>query len=154
MRWAVVAVILAELVGPAFAQCETPPPGEPLTLSRPVAGSIVREFGNFWSDVMQKKTFNSGIDLEAQPGEPVYAAAGGTVVSAEQGAAGLAVIIDHGNGLQTLYMGLSSASLPPGACVKGGEQIGLALTDPKSAGVVHFELRRKAEPVDPRQYLQ
>lgn len=150
MRWAAMVGTMLVMATPAFAQCETPTPGEPLALSRPLGGSIVREFGETWSDVLQKRTFNNGIDFEAQASEPVYAALGGTVTQAGSGAAAPVVLIDHGGGLTTAYIGLGVVSVSPGSCIKPGEQIGTA----GGAQMVHFELRRDGKPQDPTRLLQ
>ena len=48
--------------------------------------------------------YHSGIDIGVDEGTPVHAADGGTVVwSGWMGGYGYAVVIDHGNGMSTLY---------------------------------------------------
>jgi murein DD-endopeptidase MepM/ murein hydrolase activator NlpD len=156
MRWAVVALMLAAAVGPAFAECDVPPAEGGLALSRPAGGSIAREFGDTWDDLKGAKTFHPGLDFEAPAGEPVYAAHPGRVSEAKHdGVLGHNVVIDHGAGVQTVYGHLQRASVSPGACVKAGEEIGSA----GSSGLVpaprlYFELRRAGKPVDPAPLLQ
>ena len=157
MRSVIAVILTVLLMSGARAQdaCEGPPADQPLALSRPVGGSIVREFGDTWVDALAKKVFNPGIDFEAQAGEPVYAAAGGRAVQSGPSAAAINTVrIDHGGGLQTLYAGLGSVSVSEGACVKPGEQIGVAGgAGSEAASQVHFELRRDGKPEDPTQLL-
>jgi murein DD-endopeptidase MepM/ murein hydrolase activator NlpD len=156
MRWAVVALMIAVVIGPAQAECDRPPADAGLALSRPVAGSIAREFGDSWDDLKGTKTFHAGLDFEAPAGEPVYAALSGRVSEAKHdGALGNTVLIDHGAGLQTIYGHLQRASVSPGACVKAGEQIGTAGSSGLVSGPrLYFELRREGKPVDPTDLLQ
>ncbi len=74
MRWAVAVLMIAVATPPAQAECGRPPADADLALSRPVAGSIAREFGDSWDDLKGTKTFHTGLDFEAPAGEPVYAA--------------------------------------------------------------------------------
>lgn len=156
MRWAAVAVMMMASDGSAFAQCAIPPAGAELPLSRPVGGSIAREFGETWDDLKGIKTFHAGLDFEAPTGEPVYAALSGRVSEAKHdGTMGNSLVISHGPGLETVYGHLQRASVSPGACVKAGEEIGTA----GSSGLVpgprlYFELRRDGNPVDPAAFLQ
>lgn len=156
MRWVVVAVTMWTATGSALAQCEMPPADAPLTLSRPVGGSIAREFGDTWDDLKGAKTFHSGLDFDAPAGEPVYAALPGRVSEAKHdGTWGNSVVISHGAGLETVYAHLQRAGVSVGACVKAGEQIGTV----GSSGLVtgprlYFELRRAGKPIDPTGLLQ
>lgn len=155
MRWGAIVLFLA-LSAPAVAECQLPPPGEPLSLSRPVGASVAREFGDTWDDLKGMKTFHSGLDFDAPAGEPVYAALPGRVIEAKHdGASGNSVVISHGAGLETVYAHLQRAGVTAGTCVKAGEQIGTV----GSSGLVpgprlYFELRRDGTPVDPSALLQ
>lgn len=146
------AAALAQAQNP----CGGPAPAEPLTVARPVAGSIIREFGQTWDDTAKGKTAHDGIDLEVPPGEPVYAALGGKVVEAgPQGALGNVVRIDHGGGLVTGYGHLARIGVAVGACLNGGEAIGLGGNTGQAPGPqLHFELRRGGKAEDPAPFLQ
>jgi hypothetical protein len=84
------------------------------------------------------------IDIAAGLGDPVYAADSGVIVfsgSSSQGY-GLMIMIDHGNGYQTLYAHLSSVSAGCGRSVYQGQYIGGTGTTGNSTGThLHFEVR-------------
>jgi murein DD-endopeptidase MepM/ murein hydrolase activator NlpD len=84
------------------------------------------------------------IDIAAGFGASVYAADSGVVVfsGAALGGYGYMVMIDHGNGYQTLYAHMSSISAGCGASVTQGQFIGAAGSTGKSTGPhLHFEVR-------------
>jgi len=92
-----------------------------------------------------------GVDLYAQQGTPVYAAASGIVVVAhDSGGPGLSYIaIQHGNGYLTKYLHMSEIFVSSGEYVSRGEVIGLSGGAPGSRGAgyfttgphLHFEVR-------------
>jgi len=97
-----------------------------------------------------------GVDLGANTGAPVYAADAGLVVFANWSDLGYgnAVLIDHGNGYQTLYGHLSQIQTYCGAKVKAGQLIGLAGATGNAYGPhLHFELRVPGGFVNPFRYL-
>lgn len=64
------------------------------------------------------------------------------------------VIIDHGNGMTSLYAHLYSISVVPGQRVKPGDVVGYEGSSGTSTGThVHFEVRQNGSPVNPRQYI-
>ena len=79
----------------------------------------------------------------------------GIPVTAEPiGGYGYAVIIDHGNGLSTVYGHNSSLNVSPGQSVSKGQIIAYSGSTGNSTGPhVHFEVRSGGEPVDPMGYL-
>lgn len=88
----------------------------------------------------------NGVDLGARTGSPVMASAAGEVVVARSGGYnggyGSYVVIQHGNGSQTLYAHLSSVSTYVGATVGQGQVIGAVGSTGKSTGPhLHFEIR-------------
>ena len=95
--------------------------------------------------------------LAVAPTSPITAAAGGTVIFAGGDACcsyGNYVIVDHGNGLQTLYAHLSSISVRKGEPVGRGQTLGIAGNTGNSRGVhLHFEVYRDGKRVDPMLYL-
>ncbi len=97
-----------------------------------------------------------GIDITAYYGAPIYAGASGTVIhSGNNYGYGLCVIIDHGNGLQTLYGHCSALSVSVGEQVIQGQLIAYE----GSTGIVtgphmHFEVRSGAVKLNPIDYLE
>lgn len=113
MRQVAVTMLLLAATCPALAECPVPE-GE-VVLSRPSAGSVVREFGNTYDELAKVKTDHNGVDLEAASGDAVYAARAGTV--ADVGSAeliGTVIRIDHGGGLVTGYGHLGAAAVKSG----------------------------------------
>lgn len=100
-------------------------------------------------------TFNgypghTGVDFVAPFGSDIVAAAGGTVISAEWGNAyGNVIIIDHGDGCQTLYAHCLEFFVKEGDVVKQGDKIAsLGKTGNVTGAMLHFELRLNDRPVD------
>jgi murein DD-endopeptidase MepM/ murein hydrolase activator NlpD len=121
----------------------------------PTSGPIVSGFGYRTHPVYGTTRFHSGVDIDGACGQPIFAAEDGTVISAgDNGGYGNATVIDHGNGLSTLYAHQSSLSVSSGQSVDRGQQIGLVGTTGLSTGChLHFEVRINGEPVDPVPYL-
>ena len=100
--------------------------------------------------------FHRGQDYVAQCGTSVMAAASGTVtfVGWHQYGGGNRVVVDHGNGLETTYNHLSSASVKVGQTVSRGDVIALSGTTGASTGChLHFEVQINGEVVDPTGWL-
>ncbi len=92
------------------------------------------------------------IDIAAGEGTPIWAADSGVVVFAggAYGGYGNMVMIDHGNGWQTLYAHLSVVSVACGQSVTQGQRIGLAGSTGNSTGAhLHFETRYEGGFVNP-----
>ena len=121
----------------------------------PTEGPIVSGFGYRTHPVYGTTRFHSGVDIDGACGQPIFAAEKGTVLSAGyNGGYGNATVIDHGNGLSTLYAHQSSIGVSSGQRVTRAEQIGLVGTTGLSTGChLHFEVRVNGEPVDPVPYL-
>jgi murein DD-endopeptidase MepM/ murein hydrolase activator NlpD len=98
---------------------------------------------------------HNGIDFGASAGTPIRAAADGVVVSAGPlGGYGNATVIDHGNGLATMYAHQSQIIVSAGQHVSRGQVIGYVGSTGFSTGPhLHFEVRVQGTPVDPMQYL-
>lgn len=94
---------------------------------------------------------NNGVDIGAPAGTNVLASASGRVLIARgsgyNGGYGSMVIIDHGNGVQTLYSHLSSVGVSTGQNVVQGQVIGGVGNTGKSTGNhLHFEVRGAKNP--------
>ncbi len=114
----------------------------------PVNGPVTSGFGPRWGRM------HTGIDISAGSGTPIRAAKGGTVISAgSNGGYGLAVVIDHGGGLSTLYAHMSSMGVSGGS-VSQGEVIGrVGCTGSCTGPHLHFETRMGGSPQNPMGYL-
>jgi len=125
-------------------------------LSVPIPGApITSTFGPRVHPIFGTVRMHTGIDFGASTGTPVRAAADGTVVSAgPYGGYGNATIIDHGNGLATLYGHQSRILVASGQRVTRGQVIGLVGSTGYATGPhLHFEVRVNGTPVDPLPYL-
>jgi len=114
------------------------------------AGVVSSEFGKRWG------RRHEGIDIAADLGEPVLASADGRVEYAGSGLRGYGnvVILRHDDRTTTLYAHNSALKVKPGERVKGGQTIALLGSTGHSTGPhVHFEIRRKSVPEDPRADL-
>ncbi len=99
---------------------------------------------------------HTGLDMLADPGDPVRATAAGTVTTAGwSGGYGRVVDIDHGNGISTRYAHLSSVAVRVRQAVKVGQQVGKVGSSGRSTGPhLHYETRVRGEPVDPHKFLR
>lgn len=124
-------------------------------LSWPVPGPVTSNFGYRIHPIFKVKKLHTGIDLRAAMGDPIKAAAAGTVVQAGwRGGYGKCVVIDHGGGLATLYAHQSTILVSVGQVVKRGQVIGKIGSTGYSTGAhLHFEVRVNGTPVDPLGYL-
>ena len=120
-------------------------------LAWPAPGIITGPFGDHRG--------HPGIDIDGITGDPVTAAAPGTVVgagAAPQGLSGYGTIvaIDHGGGLLTLYAHLSRVDVATGQHVDTGQLVGaIGTTGFVTGDHLHFEVRVNNVPVDPMIFL-
>ena len=114
----------------------------------PVSGPVTSGYGPRWGRM------HTGIDISAGTGTPIRAAKAGTVISAgSNGGYGLAVVIDHGGGLSTLYAHMSSMGVSGGS-VSQGDVIGrVGCTGSCTGPHLHFETRVGGSPQNPMSYL-
>jgi hypothetical protein len=99
---------------------------------------------------------HSGIDIDGDEGAPVYAADNGVVVYAgwNNWGYGNVVVINHGNGWQTLYAHLSVINVGCGQSVYQTNIIGAVGNTGKSSGPhLHFEMMYNGTKVNPHDYL-
>jgi hypothetical protein len=98
---------------------------------------------------------HEGLDFPAPVGTPILASAGGRVVTAgASGAYGNAVVIDHGNGIATLYGHASRIFVRPGDLVMPQQTIAAVGSTGRSTGAhLHFEVMQHGIRVEPRDYL-
>jgi murein DD-endopeptidase MepM/ murein hydrolase activator NlpD len=124
-------------------------------LAAPVAGAVTSGFGPRMHPSFETVRMHTGVDFAASTGTPVKAADDGVVaVAGTRGGYGTTVILDHNNGLATLYGHLSRLAVGEGAKVARGQVIGYAGSTGYSTGPhLHFEVRVNGNPVDPMRYL-
>jgi murein DD-endopeptidase MepM/ murein hydrolase activator NlpD len=98
------------------------------------------------------------IDCAAPVGTPLYAADGGTVTKVTTGSWGGGygnhVIVDHGNGIKTLYAHMNVVYVSEGQWVSRGENIGTMGNTGRSTGPhIHFEVIKNGVKVNPLSYF-
>ena len=122
----------------------------------PVAGEVISRFGIKQSGDYKSFTFQSGIDIRGEQGEPVRSVFKGNIVYAEWlKGYGNMVIIDHGENYYTLYAHLNEMFRKKGDAVDTGEVIATMGDTGSLKGVcLHFELRHHGKPVDPLEWLK
>jgi LysM repeat protein len=116
------------------------------------SGTFVWPAGNHYLSGNDYWGGHLGIDIAAGEGAPVFAADSGVVVFSgwANGGYGYMIMIDHGNGYQTLYGHLSSVNAGCGASVGQGGIIGYAGSTGNSTGPhLHFEVRYQGGFVNP-----
>ncbi len=115
---------------------------------------ITSPFGYRKNPVTRKYGLHTGVDIGASYGSKIVAAGSGIVIfSGWYGAYGNAVIIDHGNGLSSLYGHMSSRGVAANDVVVPGQEIGKVGSTGWSTGPhLHFEIRKNGEPVNPMGY--
>jgi murein DD-endopeptidase MepM/ murein hydrolase activator NlpD len=118
----------------------------------PVRGWITAEFDE---ELPGREGPHQGLDIAASQGTPILSAAEGVVtLSGWDANLGLVVVVDHQNGLSTLYGHCSKVLVQMGDRVRQGQVIAhLGNTGRSSAPHLHFEVREGGAPVDPRAYL-
>jgi murein DD-endopeptidase MepM/ murein hydrolase activator NlpD len=122
----------------------------------PIPGApITSPFGYRIHPIYGDARLHTGVDFGASEGTPIRAAGSGVVVTAEwYGGYGNATIIDHGNGLATLYGHQSSIGVSAGQRVTQGQVIGrVGCTGSCTGPHLHFEVRVDGTPVNPMNYL-
>jgi murein DD-endopeptidase MepM/ murein hydrolase activator NlpD len=122
-------------------------------------GRFTDKFGVRIDPFIDRPKHHDGIDISAEPGTEVYAPAAGRVEKAEstyrpgQGF-GKVVIIDHGNGLKTLYGHLSKIMVRVGEVVDRWEVIGLVGETGRATGPhLHYEVWVEGKPVNPEPHI-
>jgi murein DD-endopeptidase MepM/ murein hydrolase activator NlpD len=118
-------------------------------------GGITSYFGTRKNPFGPGWEFHDGLDFSAPYGAPVYAPGGGVVARVGwMGPYGLAVLLDHAQGYQTLYGHLSRVLVRPGERVERGQVLGYVGSTGRSTGPhLHYGVYRYGVPVDPRPYL-
>ena len=145
---------------------EPPPPQPPLVkggdslhvthhsslpLNPPVSGRVSSGYGLRHDPIDGRLHAHNGIDIAVPEGTPVMPAAGGKVVYSGYAAGyGNCIVIEHDNGLTSLYAHNSINYVKAGEVVDENKVIALSGSTGRSTGPhLHFEVREKGLPVDP-----
>lgn len=123
--------------------------------SGPVAGRISSPFGRRADPLLGVARHHGGIDIAAQFGTPVYAAAPGRVVFVGwKGGYGQMVAVDHGHGWTSRYAHLASAEVQLAEDIDTQTRLGLVGQSGRSTGPhLHFELHYGPEAIDPLPFF-
>lgn len=132
-----------------------------LSLRAPLPGAVQRVYSGEtlqYDETMGDYRSHGGVDLSAEVGTPVMAAADGQVTGVyTDDRLGQVVVLDHGNGLQTLYGNLGEVSVVAGDVLQAGDV--LAATGESAAAEqaqqphLHLEVIRSGLREDPAQYI-
>lgn len=116
---------------------------------------ISSEFGNRPDPILGIEKFHSGVDFAAPKGTAIYAAYDGVVVAATYSSSmGNYVMVDHGDGLYTIYMHASALYVTKGDLVFKGDTIAAVGSTGRSTGNhLHFSVRKDGAYVSPWNYL-
>ncbi len=133
-----------------------PPPAISVQLSYPLPGyPIVSKYGWRVHPILGVRKLHEGIDIWAPAGTPIRASAGGTVIWAgPRGGYGNAVIINHGDGVGTVYAHQSAVAVTAGQSVGRGDTVGYVGQTGLAGGPhLHFEVRVGGRTYDPLAYM-
>jgi septal ring factor EnvC (AmiA/AmiB activator) len=121
----------------------------------PVAGTLVRGFGESKHPEFGTVTFNSGVDFNARTGSPIRAVARGKVDFANRVAGvGNCIVIAHGQGYYTVYMHASKILVKQGSMVSSGDVIAEAGAGTDGSSPFHFEIRKSKKALNPADWLK
>ncbi len=122
----------------------------------PVSGDITSRYGYRLDPFTFRRAFHSGIDIAASYGVGIKASAAGKVIlTGYYKELGQTVIIDHGNGIKTVYGHTSKILVKNGQTVKKGEVIAKVGTSGRTTGAhLHFEVLINGVQIDPCKYLE
>jgi len=117
----------------------------------PARGVFTSGYGIRRHPIFRIRRMHTGQDIAAPYGTPVQAASDGRVIyTGWFGGYGKIVVIDHGDGVSTLYAHLSKILTRSGARLRRGEVVGRIGSTGYSTGPhVHFEVRVNGRPIDP-----
>ncbi|MBI2010374.1 MAG: peptidoglycan DD-metalloendopeptidase family protein [Candidatus Chisholmbacteria bacterium] len=152
------------VVVPDGVMPEAAPPTSPRYIARktPDAGAVTATGQFVWPTQgtisQQPVWYHMALDISNRGAPDILAADSGTVILAgwpDGGGYGNRIIIDHGNGYETLYAHLSGVYVSSGQTVSRGTAIGKMGSTGRSTGThLHFEVRKDGVLMNPWGYLQ
>lgn len=122
----------------------------------PVRGRLSSPFGWRKDPFTGQRRYHSAVDLAANTGTPVKAAADGKVTSvAYSSVFGNYIIITHSGGFQSMYAHLSSTNVKEGSRVTQDDKIGAVGSTGRSTGAhLHFAIYKNGRAVNPLEYIK
>ena len=134
---------------------------KPLKTGLPVSGQTIMEYAMdclSYNPTTRDWRVHNGIDIAAEAGTPVCAAAAGTVYTVyEDDTMGTTVVIRHEDGYVTVYSSMESADVAAGDTVTLGQAIGkvgnTALLESEVGDHLHFAVSHNDEAMDPNEFL-
>ncbi len=125
------------------------------SISPVASGEVTSGFGRRLDPFTEASSFHQGIDVSAARGTPILATAAGRVVFAGKNEGyGLALRIDHGNGVETMYAHVLDLKVRNGQRVVRGQEVArVGTTGRTTAPHVHYEVRVNGRAVNPDTYL-
>jgi murein hydrolase activator len=125
-------------------------------LDWPARGAVVETFGRHRHPKFDAWTLSNGISVSVPAATPVRAVFAGKAVYAQWLAEyGNLVILDHGDGVFTLYAWLQAVAVRPGTYIPAGTAIGIAGTGPgRDEPGLYFEVRDRQKASDPVAWLR
>jgi murein DD-endopeptidase MepM/ murein hydrolase activator NlpD len=142
----------------ALQSSEPDPAVPPLAYPLAQPAESLDPWGWRYSERRSAWRLHTGIDLAAPQGTPVLASRPGRVLLVESiSGYGTTVLLDHGEGWQTLYAHLHAATVSSGAWLEQGQPLGtVGMTGSATGPHLHFELRRQGAELlalDPTPHL-
>ena len=115
---------------------------------------ITSQFGWRYHPIYHTQKYHSGVDIGASYGATIVAADGGTIITAGSVSGyGNCVVINHGNGITTLYGHMSSIAVSAGQKVSKGQTIGYVGSTGNSTGPhLHWEVTVNGVRQNPLNY--
>ena len=116
---------------------------------------ISDDYGTRIHPILGIEQFHNGVDMAAPGGSPILAAYDGEVVAADYNSSmGNYIMINHGDGLYTIYMHASALYVSQGSTVARGDKIAAVGSTGRSTGNhLHFSVRSNGSYVSPWNYL-
>lgn len=139
--------------GSSFSSVAAPPP----SIAAPAGSRYI------WPTTVRRITQyygwrHTGLDIAGPIGTPLYAARAGKIIRSQcgwNGGYGCYIIIDHGNGINTLYAHAKNLFVDVGESVAQGQSIASMGSTGRSTGShVHFEVRVNGRRTNPLQYIR
>ena len=122
----------------------------------PTAGFLTSNFSMLrYHPILHVGRPHEGIDITAAYGSLIIAPAGGRVIEVGwRNGFGLAVEIDHGYGVHTIYAHMSRTAVAVGQAVKRGDRLGFVGSTGLSTGPhLHYEVHVNGHPADPLRFI-
>ncbi len=129
---------------------------ETLKFRWPIRGRITSGFGNRTDPLYGHRQFHCGIDISANVGTPVHAAADGRIIfSGWKAGYGNCVIVRHDRGFITVYAHNSKNVSEIDSDVRQGSVIAYSgMTGAVTGAHLHFEIRKYVNPLNPLRFLR